>query len=90
MREKSFGKNGNTYSNLKRIKENCSNYKHFNIAIWNRSEINDIIDNLRPSAIVHTAAKPSHDKTASIPFLDFEVNALGTLNLLEAKRSRGL
>ena len=87
MREKFFGKNGSTYSNLKRIKENFPNYKHFNIDIRNRSEINDVIKNLRPSAIVHTAAQPSHDKAASIPFLDFEVNALGTLNLLEAVRS---
>ncbi len=87
MREKFFGKTGSTYTNLKRIKEKFSNYKHFNVDIRNRSEIYEIINDLRPSAIVHTAAQPSHDKAASIPFLDFEVNALGTLNLLEAVRS---
>ena len=37
-------------------------------------------------AIVHAAAQPSHDKAASIPFDDFEVNATGTLNILEAAR----
>ena len=36
--------------------------------------------------IVHTAAQPSHDLAASRPFDDFDVNALGTLNLLEATR----
>ena len=41
---------------------------------------------MRPDLIVHTAAQPSHDRAASIPFLDFEVNALGTLNVLEAAR----
>jgi CDP-paratose 2-epimerase len=41
---------------------------------------------LRPDFIVHAAAQPSHDRAAAIPFLDFEVNAVGTLNLLEAAR----
>ena len=35
---------------------------------------------------MHTAAQPSHDKAASIPFDDFDVNAVGTLNLLESTR----
>ena len=41
---------------------------------------------MRPDLIIHTAAQPSHDRAAAIPFLDFEVNALGTLHLLEAAR----
>ena len=41
---------------------------------------------MKPDAIVHAAAQPSHDKAASIPFDDFDVNAVGTLNLLEATR----
>ena len=41
---------------------------------------------MRPDLIIHTAAQPSHDRAAAIPFLDFEVNAVGTLNLLEAAR----
>ena len=44
------------------------------------------IKELKPNAIVHAAAQPSHDKAASIPFDDFDVNAVGTLNLLEAAR----
>jgi CDP-paratose 2-epimerase len=36
--------------------------------------------------VVHCAAQPSHDKAKEIPLLDFEVNAVGTLNLLELTR----
>ena len=41
---------------------------------------------LRPGVIVHAAAQPSHDRAAAIPFDDFDTNAVGTLNLLEAAR----
>jgi CDP-paratose 2-epimerase len=36
--------------------------------------------------VVHAAAQPSHDWAAEDPHVDFEINALGTLNLLEATR----
>lgn len=45
-----------------------------------------LIQELKPEAIVHTAAQPSHDLAAKIPFDDFDTNAVGTLNLLEATR----
>ena len=47
---------------------------------WKRSKA------LRPALVVHAAAQPSHDLAASRPFDDFDVNAVGTLNLLEATR----
>jgi CDP-paratose 2-epimerase len=40
----------------------------------------------RPALIVHTASQPNHDLAASRPFDDFDVNAVSTLNLLEAAR----
>jgi CDP-paratose 2-epimerase len=46
-----------------------------------------VVQDSRPSLIVHCAAQPSHDLAASRPFDDFDVNAVGTLNLLEAARS---
>jgi CDP-paratose 2-epimerase len=46
----------------------------------------NLIESLQPDAIVHTAAQPSHDRAAAIPFDDFDTNAVGTLNLLEAVR----
>lgn len=45
-----------------------------------------LIGELKPEVIVHTAAQPSHDLAAKIPFDDFDTNAVGTLNLLEATR----
>lgn len=45
-----------------------------------------LLRELKPSAIVHTASQPSHDRAAAIPFDDFDTNAVGTLNLLEAAR----
>src|SRR5678816_577283 len=45
-----------------------------------------LVEELRPNLIVHCAAQPSHDRAADIPFLDFEVNAVGTLNMLESAR----
>ena len=46
----------------------------------------DLVEKVRPDAIVHTAAQPSHDRAAAIPFDDFDTNAVGTLNFLEAAR----
>src|SRR5262249_59709541 len=52
----------------------------------NRAAVLETMAAVRPDAIVHTAAQPSHDRAASIPFEDFETNAVGTLNVLEAVR----
>ena len=46
----------------------------------------DLISDVRPAVIVHAAAQPSHDRAAAIPFDDFDTNAVGTLNFLEAAR----
>ena len=87
MREVFFGEKGSTIVNLKRIKELHSNFSNFEADIRDRKLIFEIMQEINPDLIVHTAAQPSHDKAAEIPFLDFEVNALGTLNLLEAVRN---
>ena len=54
--------------------------------IRSRNDILKLIDDIKPTAIVHCAAQPSHDLAAKIPFDDFDTNAIGTLNLLEATR----
>ena len=59
---------------------------HHELDIRNRSGVLDLVRQLRPSVIVHTAAQPSHDRAAAIPFDDFDTNAVGTMNLLEAAR----
>jgi len=87
MREIFFGKKGSTLNNLKRLETENKSFTNYSIDIRNRALIDELIKRERPNIIVHTAAQPSHDKAAEIPFLDFEVNALGTLNLLEAVKT---
>lgn len=86
MRADFFGSSGDTTWNVKRLEETYKNYKHYNIDIRNRQEVIKTVTEIAPDAIVHTAAQPSHDLAASRPFDDFDVNAVGTLNLLEATR----
>ena len=81
-----FGPQGDTTWRLKELKKHLNNFEHFEVDIRERLKILDLIKQIKPDAIVHTAAQPSHDKAASIPFDDFDVNAVGTLNLLEATR----
>lgn len=81
-----FGFGGDTRWNQKRLQELHSNFTHHEIDIRDRAAVIHLIKNVRPDAIIHTAAQPSHDKAAAIPFEDFETNAVGTLNLLEAAR----
>jgi len=80
-----FGPEGDTRWTLSRLRE-FSSYHHRDLDIRDREDILDLMRDLRPGLIVHAAAQPSHDRAAAIPFLDFEVNAVGTLNLLEAAR----
>jgi CDP-paratose 2-epimerase len=81
-----FGPQGDTNWNLKRMQQTLKNYHHHAIDIRDRYAVIDLIQRLRPNALVHAAAQPSHDKAAQIPFDDFDTNAVGTLNLLEASR----
>lgn len=86
MRADFFGPQGDTRWNQERLKRRFPNFHHREIDIRDRQTILDFLKLLRPDAIVHTAAQPSHDLAASRPFDDFDVNAVGTLNLLEANR----
>jgi CDP-paratose 2-epimerase len=81
-----FGAPGDTRWNQKRLQETLKHFTHHELDIRDRPGVLGLINNLRPDAIVHTAAQPSHDRAAAIPFDDFDTNAVGTLNLLEAVR----
>lgn len=81
-----FGKDGDTRWNQKRLEKDLKNFYHNEIDIRNRNDVLDFFKKIKPNLIIHTAAQPSHDKAAQIPFDDFDVNAVGTLNLLEATR----
>ena len=81
-----FGPQGDTRWNQKRLADRIVGFAHHEIDIRNREGVLDLMKTVRPDAIVHTAAQPSHDRAAAIPFDDFDTNAVGTLNLLEAAR----
>jgi CDP-paratose 2-epimerase len=86
MRRVFFGPEGDTLWNLERLKRATKLFTHFNVDIRDRAAIDELFRARRFDLIVHCAAQPSHDKAREIPLLDFEVNALGTMNLLEATR----
>src|SRR5262245_27217987 len=81
-----FGPEGDTSWVLKRLSADISGYTHCPLDIRDREGILRLVSDLKPAVIIHTAAQPSHDRAASIPFDDFDVNAVGTLNLLEGAR----
>ncbi len=61
-------------------------YRHQHLDIRDRAAIRDLIARERPGFIIHCAAQPSHDKASSIPWDDFDINAVGTLNLVASAR----
>lgn len=86
MRRVFFGPMGDTLWNLKRLEATAKRFRHASIDIRDRPALQDLFTTEPFDLIVHCAAQPSHDKAREIPIVDFEVNALGTLNLLEATR----
>ena len=80
-----FGEKGSTLSRLSQLKK-YSNFNNFEVDIRDKVLILNLFKQIKFDVVIHTAAQPSHDKAASIPFEDFETNANGTLHLLEAVR----
>ena len=87
MRRDFFGPQRDTVWNRKRLELEFPNFRHREVDIRDRARIADAVREIEPDAIIHTAAQPSHDLAASRAFDDFDVNAVGTLNLLEAARN---
>lgn len=81
-----FGPAGDNRWNQARLEKELALFHHHEVDIRDRDSVLDLLKKLKPDAVVHTAAQPSHDKAAAIPFDDFDTNAGGTLNLLEATR----
>jgi CDP-paratose 2-epimerase len=86
MRADFFGPKGDTTWNLKRLQAVTKDFQHSNLDIRDRAACLKLIPDVKPDLIVHAAAQPSHDLAAKRPFDDFDVNAVGTLNMLEATR----
>lgn len=81
-----FGPSGDTRWNQQRLECELPLFTHHEVDIRDRSVVLRTFAELAPNAIVHTAAQPSHDLAAKMPFEDFDTNAVGSLNLLEATR----
>lgn len=86
MRADFFGPKGDTTWNTRRMEQDYPGYRCVDVDIRDRDALIKLVAEIKPDAVVHTAAQPSHDLAASRPFDDFDVNAVGTLNLLEAVR----
>ena len=81
-----FGPKGDTRWNQARLEKELRGFSHHEVDIRDRASVQKLLETVEPHAIVHTAAQPSHDLAAQIPFDDFDTNAVGTLNVLEATR----
>ena len=86
MRADFFGPAGDTRWNQQRLENECRDFVHHELDIRDREGVEALVREVQPDLLVHAAAQPSHDLAASRPFDDFDVNAVGTLNLLEACR----
>lgn len=81
-----FGEKGDTRWNQRRLESAINGFIHHELDIRDRPGVLSLLREVKPDALVHAAAQPSHDLAATIPFDDFDTNAVGTLNLLEAAR----
>src|SRR5512141_2288150 len=88
MRASFFGAEASTSRTHQGLEAQLPNYRHQNLDIRDTAGIDKLFGSIGASVkvVVHTAAQPSHDWAAREPHTDFGVNALGTLNLLEAVR----
>jgi CDP-paratose 2-epimerase len=86
MRRRFFGPHGETEPNLARLRRETRRFEHHPLDVRDRAGMLKLVKCIRPALIVHAAAQPSHDLAAKRPFDDFEVNATGTLNVLEGAR----
>lgn len=90
MRREFFGPAGDTSWQTQELQRTLPRFRHVAIDIRDRERVLDLFKQERFDAIIHSAAQPSHDKARDIPLTDFDVNAVGTVNLLEANRQFSL
>jgi len=89
MRQRFFGPDASTKWNRERLESLLTtSYTHYDVDIRDQDAVFRIFQQYGTNIalIIHAAAQPSHDWAAQQPFVDFTVNANGTLVLLEATR----
>lgn len=87
LRRDFFGPEGDTRWNQHRLQALFPSFEHHELDIRDRKGLAVVVRSVAPDLVVHAAAQPSHDLAATRPFDDFDVNAVGTHNLLEALRT---
>jgi len=86
MRMDFFGPEGDTRPNRDRLVNCCERFRHHEIDVRDRVLILKFFSEVAVNLVIHCAAQPSHDLAKDRPFDDFDINAVGTVNLLEATR----
>ncbi len=86
MRQEFFGPQGSIAPTVKLLQDTFVGYRHCALDVRDREAIRTLVRREHPDFIIHAAAQPSHDRAAAIPYEDFDVNAVGTLNMLVAAR----
>lgn len=84
-----FGAGGSVSKNIEMLKREVKNYEHYFIDIRDRERLQKVFsnDNYNIQLIINAAAQPSHDWSGRFPVEDFEINAMGALNVLECMRN---
>ena len=86
MRREFFGPAGDTTWNLHALLGTTRHFRFREVDIRDREGVSNVFSEFRFDLVLHCAAQPSHDKAREIPLVDFDVNAGGTINVLEAAR----
>src|ERR1043165_2332715 len=86
MRRDFFGPKGDTEWNRHRLEQSCPHFTHRGLDIRGRAGVDELFTKVPFELVIPAAAQPSHDLAAARPLDDFDINAVGTLNLLDACR----
>jgi len=88
MRREFFGEEASTIWSRQRLEAELTGYRHCDFDIRDQGAVLKLFRRYAKDieVVIHTAAQPSHDWAAKAPFVDFSIDATGTLNLLEATR----
>jgi CDP-paratose 2-epimerase len=83
-----FGEKGSVSKNIQTISRDIKNYEHYPVDIRDKTRLNNLFEKYKSNIklIINAAAQPSHDWSGRFPYEDFEINALGAVNLLEEMR----
>jgi len=88
LRAHFFGPAASTRWSVEALRRELPGYRHEEVDIRDEQAMSRLFAEVGGglTCVLHAAAQPSHDWAASDPLMDFDVNARGTLVLLECTR----